>query len=197
MSDYRLEELLIGVIAGMLNGLGHVAVGASSPIPGAAALLTWAGSGAWIFHNTNRLNPYQATPERETLLADAERALLPLEALPLPRITHVALDVQLYPHEARAVTTGRYRLENKTAAPIAQLLVQWAPRLALDQLDLAGATVERTWADEIFGHFPHLNVGVLHGTAARRMALLEQGADVFVINHDGIKSKELLAALEA
>ncbi len=39
MSDHRPEELLIDVIAGMLEGLGHVAVGASSPIPGAAALL--------------------------------------------------------------------------------------------------------------------------------------------------------------
>ena len=39
MSDYRAEELLIDVIAAMLEGLGHVAVGASSPIPGAAALL--------------------------------------------------------------------------------------------------------------------------------------------------------------
>jgi glutaconate CoA-transferase, subunit B len=39
MTDYRPEELLIDVLAGMLAGLGHVAVGAASPIPGAAALL--------------------------------------------------------------------------------------------------------------------------------------------------------------
>jgi glutaconate CoA-transferase subunit B len=39
MSGYRPEELLIDVLAGMLAGLGHVAVGAASPIPGAAALL--------------------------------------------------------------------------------------------------------------------------------------------------------------
>ena len=32
-------ELLIAVVARMLDGLGHVAVGAASPIPGAAALL--------------------------------------------------------------------------------------------------------------------------------------------------------------
>jgi len=32
-------EIMIGVIARMLQGLGHVAVGASSPIPGSAALL--------------------------------------------------------------------------------------------------------------------------------------------------------------
>lgn len=36
---YRIEELLITTIAPMLEGLQHVAVGAASPIPGAAALL--------------------------------------------------------------------------------------------------------------------------------------------------------------
>ena len=39
MSGYRPEELLIDTLAGMLAGLRHVAVGAASPIPGAAALL--------------------------------------------------------------------------------------------------------------------------------------------------------------
>jgi glutaconate CoA-transferase subunit B len=43
--DYSKTELLIEIIAGMLDGLGHVAVGASSPIPGAAALLARARSG--------------------------------------------------------------------------------------------------------------------------------------------------------
>jgi len=39
MSAWRTAELLIDVLAGMLAGLGHVAVGAASPLPGAAALL--------------------------------------------------------------------------------------------------------------------------------------------------------------
>jgi glutaconate CoA-transferase subunit B len=39
MIEHRPEELLIDVMARMLDGLGHVAVGAASPIPGAAALL--------------------------------------------------------------------------------------------------------------------------------------------------------------
>ncbi len=42
---YRLEELLTVTIATMLEGLNHVAVGAASPIPGAAALLAKARSG--------------------------------------------------------------------------------------------------------------------------------------------------------
>ena len=36
---YRPEELLINIFAGLLDGVGHVAVGALSPIPGCAALL--------------------------------------------------------------------------------------------------------------------------------------------------------------
>lgn len=40
----QLEEILIHTIAGMLAGLRHVAVGASSPVPGAAALLARARS---------------------------------------------------------------------------------------------------------------------------------------------------------
>lgn len=40
-----IEPLLIATLAGMLDGLGHVAVGASSPIPGAAALLARARGG--------------------------------------------------------------------------------------------------------------------------------------------------------
>jgi glutaconate CoA-transferase, subunit B len=38
-------EIMIGAIAGMLEGLRHIAVGASSPIPGSAALLARALSG--------------------------------------------------------------------------------------------------------------------------------------------------------
>lgn len=45
MADFQPEELLISTVADMLDGLGHVAIGASSPIPGGAALLARARSG--------------------------------------------------------------------------------------------------------------------------------------------------------
>ena len=38
-APWRREELLADCIAGLLDGLGHVAVGARSPVPAAAALL--------------------------------------------------------------------------------------------------------------------------------------------------------------
>lgn len=43
-SDYSATELLISVIAELLHGMRHVAVGAASPIPGSAALLARAQS---------------------------------------------------------------------------------------------------------------------------------------------------------
>lgn len=59
------------------------------------------------------------------------------------------------------------------------------------------STLERTWADEVFRHFPHLSVAVLHGDMTKRLKLLNAGADIYVINHDGIKSKVMLDALKA
>lgn len=52
------------------------------------------------------------------------------------------------------------------------------------------STLERTWADEVFNHFPHLEAVVLHGTKARRLKLLKQEADIYIINHDGLRVVE-------
>ena len=58
------------------------------------------------------------------------------------------LDVQLYPREVRAVTTGSYRIENRTGAPIAALHLTYPERLQLDRVELAGASLDRDWPDE-------------------------------------------------
>lgn len=57
------------------------------------------------------------------------------------------------------------------------------------------STLERTWADEIFRHFPHLTWGTLYGTREKRQRILNMDADIYLINHDGIKvmEKELQA----
>jgi SNF2 family DNA or RNA helicase len=58
------------------------------------------------------------------------------------------------------------------------------------------STLERTWGDEVWKNFPHLNYTVLHGPKKRQLLELK-GTDVFIINHDGIKSKEMSDALAA
>lgn len=60
------------------------------------------------------------------------------------------------------------------------------------------STLERTWADEVFKHFTHLSCAVLHGTKERRQKLLADDFDVYVINHDGMKTvlQELIEKVE-
>lgn len=52
------------------------------------------------------------------------------------------------------------------------------------------STMERTWADEIFKTFPHLDSAVLYGSRERRIKLLKQDVHVYIINTDGIKTIE-------
>lgn len=58
------------------------------------------------------------------------------------------------------------------------------------------STLDRTWADEAFRNFADMEAVVLYGTRAQRLKLLAQPADLYIINHDGIKVilPELLAA---
>ena len=47
------------------------------------------------------------------------------------------------------------------------------------------STLERVWADAIFKGFVHRKFVVLHGTSERRIKLLKQDVDFYIINHDG------------
>lgn len=52
------------------------------------------------------------------------------------------------------------------------------------------STMERTWGDEIFKTFPHLDAVVLYGSRERRQKLLKQPAHLYIINTDGLKTIE-------
>lgn len=49
------------------------------------------------------------------------------------------------------------------------------------------STLSAVWENEVFENFPHLTTAVLHGDKKRRLKLLAQPADIYVINHDGVK----------
>lgn len=58
------------------------------------------------------------------------------------------------------------------------------------------STLERTWADEVFHHFPHLEPAVLYGTREQRLKLLaDHDYDIYLINHDGIKVNGFIEAM--
>jgi SNF2 family DNA or RNA helicase len=49
------------------------------------------------------------------------------------------------------------------------------------------STLSAVWENEIFENFPHLTTAVLYGDKKRRLKLLAGKADVFIVNHDGVK----------
>jgi SNF2 family DNA or RNA helicase len=52
------------------------------------------------------------------------------------------------------------------------------------------STMERTWADEVFKTFPHLDAQVLYGSRERRRKLLKEDVHLYIINTDGLKTIE-------
>lgn len=50
------------------------------------------------------------------------------------------------------------------------------------------STMKFVWAREVFNTIPGKKVEILHGTREERLAALGREADVYVINHDGLKT---------
>lgn len=49
------------------------------------------------------------------------------------------------------------------------------------------STLSMTWVREAFQIAPHLKVNVLYGTREKRMRMLADPADIYVVNHDGVE----------
>ena len=131
-----------------LRGLGTRLAGVAGVVL-VTALCAAVATGGWIFYNTNVLNHYLTSKQRDAFFAQYEKVLLPYDKVPEPRITDVKLDVALYPREARATTHGEYIVENRTAAALPVVHVSWGadPRLSMDSLEVAGAHVEKDYGD--------------------------------------------------
>jgi len=56
------------------------------------------------------------------------------------------------------------------------------------------STLEHTWGNEIWHNLPHLTFAVLHGSRKKRLDLLSEDVDIYIVNHDGLDViKEQLA----
>ncbi|MBI3713422.1 MAG: hypothetical protein HY253_10740 [Burkholderiales bacterium] len=87
-------------------------------------LLGFAGSGGWIFYNTNVLNEFKSDDARMDEQANYEKKYRQYLNLPHPRLTDVKADVQLYPAQRKLVINGHYLLQNKSALPQEFLRIQ-------------------------------------------------------------------------
>ncbi len=105
----------------------------------AMAVAVFAGSGAWIFYNTNILNEYRTNVGDDDYLADYEKTLLPFQRVPQPRIIGVTLNVALHPHDTWVGTTGSYTIQNRTGKPLTGMHIRWDRDLKMESLSVDGA----------------------------------------------------------
>ena len=117
----------------------------------AALVIGVLGAGGWIFYNTNVLNTYVTTDDREADQAAYESAYKPYELMPLPEIVDLQVEVEIYPEERRILSTGVGLLRNETDAELATFAVSVAPALTVDGLTVDGATP--TEADRKLGFY--------------------------------------------
>jgi ABC-2 type transport system permease protein len=97
---------------------------------GIGALL-FAGSGALLWYNLEHLGAYQTPWRKDALRADYEARYKRLAKLPQPRIGDVRLQVDILPDTRTLRLHGAYRLENRSGAPIRDIVVTMQPGPAL------------------------------------------------------------------
>lgn len=107
------------------------------------ALLLVAGTGAFVWHNTARLNEWMPPREGERVQARYETLYKRHEALPMPRVSSVALEVDLFPRTRDLRVAGSYVLVNRHAAPLSRVHVDLPNDLGILRMELsAPARVE-------------------------------------------------------
>jgi ABC-2 type transport system permease protein len=112
----------------------------------AIAVAIFIGSGAFIFYNTNILNPYRTQLDGERWAADYEKKFLRYETVPQPKVASVKLNVQIYPREPRVETQGSYAIQNRTGAPLSVVHVRFPRDLIVDNLTIQGAHLQMAFA---------------------------------------------------
>jgi len=112
---------------------------------GLAAVLVFAGAGAFIYRNTNVLNDYRTGPRDDRWLADYEKTLLPFENLPQPEVTSVKLNVTIDPDGPSLETRGVYVLRNTTTQPLREVHVRFDRELEVRALSVQGAWPKKTY----------------------------------------------------
>ena len=112
---------------------------------GAAAVLTIAGTGVFIYYNTNVLNDYRTQHSDDRWLAAYERTLLPYEKVPQPSVVQVTLNVQIEPARPWLEARGVYILQNKTGAPLRQVHVRFDRPVDVRALSVQGARPTRSY----------------------------------------------------
>lgn len=113
-----------------------------------------AGSGAFIFYNTNILHVYRNSDAQVALAAEYERRFGAHANEPQPSVVSTRLEVDLEPSVRRATVRGVYHLRNRHLKPITELHIERAAGVRTT-LHLSRA-VQRVESAPALGHEVHV-----------------------------------------
>ncbi|MEM7585324.1 MAG: ABC transporter permease subunit [Acidobacteriota bacterium] len=102
----------------------------------AALMLAFLAIGGWIFYNTNVLNEYTNSDQRQARRASYEQELRQYKDADLPRITGVNVSVDIFPEERRVEARGQYRFVNRNDAPLEEIHLSIPRRVRVNALEL-------------------------------------------------------------
>lgn len=106
-------------------------------------LLVFLAVGAYNYYNISYLNNFLTSGEQDDRAIMYEKALKKYEKLPLPKVTAIKLNVDLYPDRQAAYTHGFVTVVNKNNTTISQLLLD-ADGLTAYSLKMNGKAVSYT-----------------------------------------------------
>ncbi len=142
-----------GTAASLLGRIKRMG-GQFGPVTASALLIAFAvfaGSGAFIFYNTNVLNTYTTRDDREARQIAYEEAYRQYEYIEQPHIVDIYSEVDIYPDDLRVNSRGRAIIENKSDEAISKVHYDLAWPLQVNTLTVGGETATRP--DETLNHY--------------------------------------------
>lgn len=101
---------------------------------------TWILVAGFVFYNTQILNSYKNSEERELQRVSYEKKYKKYEKLPLPVVTDVKYDIAIYPEKRDVYVKADVLFKNKTSEAVDSLFfnidTDWNPKI-----DISGASI--------------------------------------------------------
>ena len=110
-----------------------------------AAAISWLSLGGWLYYNTQILNKFTGSREREIRQVDYEKKYKATEKDQLPSITSIQYEIDIFPAERNLVMKGKQDLLNKSEQPINTIALTITPNLQTS-INIVGA--QRETVDE-------------------------------------------------
>ena len=165
----------------------------------AAGILVFAASGGLLWYNLVHLGAYQTAWHKDQVRADYELRYKRFAKLPQPRITDVGLQVDIHPATRTLKVHGFYQLENRTGAPVRDVVLFQKPGPSFRPRFAGGARLLR--ADPEHGFYHYLLAAPLQPGARTALefdlldtpgGVLGLGRDTAVVGNGTFFSNEVL-----